>query len=203
MIRVLTQQTDGSLPSGSLRRAITPDDVSTWRSTVSLSNPARMHCVMVARFALHRCSAGWDDSYTRSIGITLILKLMSLEIRQQQSCINSRFVLIRWFNKDVNNSAFSPDQSVLNVLLNSYAAAVPTPPPSLVRYTNRPFGHGGRCKERLTMHCVHRRRYELTPSVSSDRSADMTNELAVKPRPHRQLFAATGLMTEFDWTWKY
>jgi len=50
------------------------------------------------------------------------------------------------------------------------------------------------------MHCVHRRRYELTPSVSSDRSADMTNELAVKPRPHRQLFAATGLMTEFDWT---
>jgi len=37
------------------------------------------------------------------------------------------------------NSAFSPDQSVLNFC--STAKRSPTPPHSLARYTNRPFGH--------------------------------------------------------------
>jgi len=43
------------------------------------------------------------------------------------------------------NCAFSPDQSVLNFCSTAAAsqtqAPPPTQPPSVVRYTNRPFGH--------------------------------------------------------------
>ena len=76
---------------------------------------------------------------------------MNLEIRQRQS---SRFILI---NCDlIRNSAFSPDQSVLNCCSTTihgcsaaaYAATLPRP----VGYTNRPFGH--------------RRRYSKRPAVT-------------------------------------
>jgi len=113
---------------------------------------------------------GWDDSFisrggarppgeanVRNDGYIISINVsINLEFRQQQT--RSQLTLpAQTMIQDVN-SAFLPNQSVLNcrsTAIHGCTAAdvspAPTPPPSLVPYTNRPFGHQRRCTKRLTI----------------------------------------------------
>jgi len=73
---------------------------------------------------------------------------------RRRSCI--QFTLRSHVMQDVN-SAFSPDQSVLNFysttarLQRADVSPAYAAPPSLFRYTDRPFGHQWGCTQRLTI----------------------------------------------------
>ena len=85
--------------------------------------------------------------------------------------------------------AFSPDQSAQ--LLHGCTAAPPTPPPSLVRYTNRPFGRQGKKGKGSPYSITEHRVPELIPVLGSQPAGDVSH----KPGGRLPLLSARPAVT--------
>jgi len=92
------------------------------------------------------------------------------------------------------NSSFSPDTVRVKLRLNCFTrfeCPILTPPPSVVRYTNRPFGHQRECTKRLITSTVYR---PLDRQIEEKNGRRLSNILQCDTRhpPTSQWQAPTG-----------